>query len=162
METTTLEQKVKEAEDILDEFENIHHLSRVTIPNEIEKILNISYEQLEKLQHIQCAEYAYQLAQYSYYIQRVYNKESARLKWFNNQLQNLTADKLNNYDQYTKYEVKIRLIAKENAVVMRLIQLMNQSEQKMERMSFLGTSISRMSDTMNNLQRAKQQQIKAG
>lgn len=154
----TLEEQMELAHKLLDEFENIHNLTKPTVPNETEAILNLTHPQLEKLGAVECAEHAYQLAQYSYYIQRVYNKESASLKWLKDKLDYFIADKWNNYDSFTKYEIRGRLIARDNAVVTRLLKLISYTEQKIERLSFLGTTISKMSDKLENLQKAKSYQ----
>jgi hypothetical protein len=154
----TLEEQMELAHKLLDEFESIHNLTRPTVPNETEEILNLTHLQLEKLGAVECAEHAYQLAQYSYYIQRVYNKESASLKWLRDKLDYFIAATWNNYDSYTKYEIRGRLIARDNDVVTRLLKLISYSEQKIERLSFLGTTISKMSDKLENLQRAKSYQ----
>lgn len=156
----TIEDKLKEAHSFLDEFESIHNLNIVSIPADTENILNLTHPQLEKLSAIQCSEYAFHLAQYAYYIQRIYNKESANLKWLNDQMLSLVSNKLNDYDKYTKYEVKLRLISRENEVAKRLLGLISFTEQKIERMSFLGATISKMSDKLTDLQRAKHYQTR--
>lgn len=154
----TLEEQMELAHKLLDEFESIHNLTRPTVPNETEEILNLTHPQLEKLGAVDCAEKAYQLAQYSYYIQRVHNKEAATLKWLKDKLDYFVASKWENYDSFTKYEIRGRLIARDNDVVTRLLKLISYSEQKIERLSFLGTTISKMSDKLENLQRAKSYQ----
>jgi len=154
----TLEEQMELAHKLLDEFESIHNLSKPTVPNETEEILNLTHPQLEKLGAVECAEKAYQLAQYSYYIQRVHNKEAATLKWLKDKLDYFIAAKWSDYDSYTRYEMRGRLIARDNQVVNRLLKLISYSEQKIERLSFLGTTISKMSDKLENLQRAKSYQ----
>jgi hypothetical protein len=158
VKTQTLEEQMELAHKLLDEFESIHNLTKPTVPNETEAILELTHPQLEKLGAVECAEYAYQLAQYSYYIQRVYNKESASLKWLKDKLDYFVASKWENYDSFTKYEIRGRLIARDNAVVTRLLKLISYTEQKIERLSFLGTTISKMSDKLENLQKAKSYQ----
>ncbi len=89
----SLEQMIEEASAILDEFEASHNLIRPAVPTETEEIMGLTYPQLEKLSAVQCAEYAYQLAQYAYYVQRVNNRESATLKWLQNMQLKLVSDK---------------------------------------------------------------------
>jgi hypothetical protein len=158
----TIDDKLKQAEKMLDEFEEIHNLNRVVIPNEIEDILNLSHAQLEKLQGMDCAVYSFQLSQFAYYIQRTYNKESSTLKWINNQIDNFVASHWSDFDSYTKYEMRPRLIARENEVLAKLLRQASFYEQKMERMSFLGSSISNMAEKMKSLQMAKSYQTKTG
>lgn len=154
----SLEQMMEEANTVLDEFEAQHNLTRPSVPSETETILNLTYSQLEKLTAVQCAEYSYQLAQYAYYVQRVNNREGATLKWLQDMQLKLVATKIMEYDSYTKHEIKIRLIAKENDVVNRLVKLISYTEQKLERLQFLANTIIKMSDKLENLQRAKSYQ----
>lgn len=158
----SLDEKMKLAEEILDEFENIHQIGRVSAPTELENILNLKYNQLEKLQHIQCSEYGFLLAQYAYYIQRVHNKESASLKWVKEQIDTIVASQWFNYEGWIKYETRIKLIAKENNALAKLVKQQAFLEQKLERISFLGARIDKMAEMMENLGRAKRYQVKAG
>lgn len=154
----SLEQMMEEANVALDEFEKQHNLTRPNVPTETDEIMALTYSQLEKLSAVQCAEYAYQLAQYAYYVQRVSNRESATLKWLQDMQLKLVSAKLHDYDSYTRFEVKVRLIARENDVVNRLLKIISYTEQKLERLQFLGTTIMKMSDKLENLQRAKSYQ----
>lgn len=158
----TINDKMKKAQDMLDEFEDIHQLNRIKVPTEIDSVLSLTYAQLEKLQHEQCAEYGFLLAQYAYYIQRVYNKESATLKWLKEQIDDIVSKQWFNYDGWIKYETRAKLIAKENAVLSQLIKQHAYAEQKLERLSFLGSRIDKMADTIENLGKAKRYQVKAG
>jgi hypothetical protein len=158
----TFDEKLKQAHDILDEFENIHNLNKVSVPSEIENILGLSYAQLEKLQAIQCAEYSYQLAQFAYYIQRVYNKESATLKWLKEQVDTIVASHWSDFDSFVKYEIRAKLVARNNDALAKLMKQSSFVEQKIERMNFLGGRIDKMADTMSKLEVAKNKQINAG
>ncbi len=157
---STIEDKLKQAESMLDIFEAGHNLAQPRMPSRIDEIFDLTYEQLEKLQPVQCAEYSYLLSQYAYYIQRAYNRESTSLKWIQDQIATHVAAKWSNYDGWTKYEVRPRLIARDNEVVNRLLKLASFYEQKMERLNFIGSSVSKMADKLDNLQRAKSYQNK--
>ncbi len=154
----SLEQMMEEASSALDDFEASHGLSRPSVPSETDDILSMSYQRLEKLTPVECAEYSYQLAQYAYYIQRVSNRESSTLKWLQDMQWKLTCNKMHNYDKFWKHEIKMNLIAKENDVVNRLVKLISYTEQKIERIQFLGNTIIKMADKLDNLQRAKSYQ----
>ncbi len=157
-----IDDKLKRAEEILDEFEGLHNLNKSVVQNNIDDIMNISQHQLEKLQGVQCAEYSFMLAQFAYYIQKTYNRESSTLKWINEQIDTYVAQHWGDYDSFTKYEMRPRLIARENEVLAKLLKKAAFYSQKMERLNFLGASVSRMADKLENLQKVKTYQYKAG
>jgi hypothetical protein len=159
METNNPE--LETAQDILDSFEQIHQLSGVVIPDSLDKIWNLPYNRLQKLSAVECAEYAFILAQYSMYVQKIYNREKSKVEWLENKIHELSFDKLNDYDQYTKYDVKLRLIAKENKPFNDLLKHLSYTKQIMTRLEFLPTSIKVLSDNLSNIQRAKSQVYRA-
>jgi hypothetical protein len=145
------------AENILDNYEKLSGIPefRMYDVEEVSKYFHLKIEQLNKLSAIECAEVSYILAQYSFYLQRMYNRESAKHRWAQDQLTKVVCDKLESYDTYMKHDHKIALIAKENKVVERLQSIINYTSQIMERMNFLSTSVKNMSEIMSNLQKAK-------
>lgn len=148
--------ELKQAHDILDTFERTHGLVYVEVSSELDKILALTHEQLQNLSPQVCAEYAFLLSQYGLYIQTISNKEHGNLKWYNNKLIRIVCDKLPQYgDKFTKHEVRLALIAKDNQVVQGLLSSINLTEQKIERLQFIGASLKNMADSLHNLQRAK-------
>lgn len=145
------------AEKILDDYEKIINLPEFNMVemDDINTYFNMKIEQLNKLTSIECAEGAYILARYCFYLQRMYNRESAKNKWAIDQMNKLICDKLSEYDTYMKYEHKISLIAKENSVVEKLQKIINYTNQVMERLNFLASAVKNMSEMISNLQKAK-------
>lgn len=143
------------AQEILDEFESIHNLKTIAVPSKIDEIWTMSYDRLKKLSAVECSEYAYILAQYSTYIQQMYNREKSKHDWLENKVLQLAAPKLGEYDKYMKYEIKVNLIARENEAFNTLLKHLNFTKQKMTRLEFIPSSIKVLSDNLNNIQRAK-------
>lgn len=142
---------------ILNNYEKLSGIPEFKTFNsdQVDGYFNMTIEQLNKLTPTECAEIAYVLAQYAFYIQRLQNRESAQQKWALDQLTNAICDKLDSYSTYTKHEVKIALIAKENKAVDRLRILLGYTSQIIERLNFLSSNIKHMSDIMSNIQKAK-------
>lgn len=151
----TVDELLLDSQGYLDDFEEIHLLKKPYLPTNGVEALELSYEQLAKLSAEQCGEYSHIIAQYSAYIQRIENKEAATLIWLTSKLQDLVCNKLNDYDQYTRYEIKVKLIARENDVVKKLLQQINYTEQKLARLKYISTSITKQSETLNNLRQTK-------
>ena len=158
-----IEQLQVQVEKSLDEYERFSGLPPFTIydSEQAAQYFTMTLEQLNNLSPVECAEAAYILAQYSFYFQRTYNRESARHKWALSQMSKLICDKMGGYPDFTKYDHKVELIAKENAVVAKLQNLINYTAQMMERMNFLSSSIKNMCETMSNIQKAKSYSQKA-
>ena len=150
----TIEKLAEEAENYLDNFEEINGLARPRLPSNLD-CLEFTYEQLNKLTSEECVNYAYILESYALYLQRIINKENARLNWLNDKLEHLICDKLNQYDQYMKHEFKVKLIAKENTVVANLLQQINLSKQKIARLDFVAPSIKAIAKTLNDIKFTK-------
>lgn len=151
-----IDDELKKAHDVLDDYERAHSLVYVEVASEVDRILALTYEELQNLTPQVCAEYAFMLSQYGLYIQTICNKESGNLKWYNHKMVNMVCHQLPQYgDKYTKYEVRLALIARENAAVKSLLSKINLTEQKLERLQFIGSSVKNMADSLNNLQRAK-------
>lgn len=158
-----IDELLTKAEKILDDYENLSGLPEYKIfdNKQVNRYFNMTFEELNSMSAIECAEAAYLLAQYSFYLQRMFNRESAKNRWGQDQITKLVCDKLDNYSTYTKYENKIALIAKENKSVERLQSIINYTNQVMERLNFLSTSVKNMSEIMSHIQKAKAFQNRA-
>lgn len=151
----TTEELLAEAHSHLESYEQIHNLNTPYLPNNALEALELTYDELTKLNADQCAQYCYVLEQYSLYLQRVVNKESATLEWLTNQLDRLVCDKLTNYDQYTKHDIKVKLIAKENDVVNKLLQQINFTKQKLARLEYIPSAIKSISKALDSIKHSK-------
>lgn len=149
---------IKQAQELLDEFEQIHDIRAHIIPNGLDLVWNLTYEQIQKLTPDQCAEYSYVLAQYSAYVQKIYNRESAKHSWLENKIEELCCSHWNEYSDYIKYPMKIKLISRDNDVIQKLIRLLNFTKQKMIRLDYIPSSIKVLSDKLDNMQRMKSMQ----
>lgn len=157
-------QNKDKVESILDDYESIQGLSNLTNPgtnNDLNSYLTMDRSQLKALSLTDCSEIAYVLAEYSFYVQRLYNKESATLYWAEKQLLELTCTKLDQFDKYMKHDIKLHCIAKENDVVNKILRIISYGKQVMERLSFLSTRLNNMAERLNGLQIAKTSQLKA-
>ena len=157
-----IDQLLSKTESILDNYEKLSGLPEFSVfdVSEVSQYFQMTIEQLNNLTHIDCANASYLLAQYAFYIQRLVNRESARLRWATDQTTKLICDKIDNYSVYTKYDCKIALIAKENEAVNRLQAVVSYTSQTIERLNFLSNSIKNMSDIMSNIQKVKSFQLR--
>ncbi len=154
----SIENDLELVNQAIDDYENAKGIPNFIPPGteeELASYLNVGQEELLKWDSEDCAAGAYFLSQYSIYIQKVCNKESANLKWINRKLAEYRCDKLESYNPYMKYEHKIQLIAKENEVVRKLLKMQGYTEHIIERLNFIPSNIKHMADMLRSLQGAK-------
>lgn len=153
-------EKLKRIDDILDEYEKKSGLPTCKAPgeeSELEGYISMDRKSMESLQSENCAEIGYRLSQYSFYLQRLFNREKARVIWAKQQLTETIAKSLGDYDKFTKHDVKVALIMKENTYAEALSKIVTYAEQRAQRLEFLANSLKNMSDALKNMQMAKAQ-----
>jgi len=153
-----IDEAQQKIEEVLKNYEKLNGLSNISVPgseDELSRYLKMTRSELSDLSIEDCAEIAFFLSQYSFYLQYQINKENGTHKWAEKKLIELTCDKLDDYDKYMKYENKIALIAKENAVVHKILYIMSYSTQIIERLSHLSNKLETLSDKMKNIQIVK-------
>jgi len=143
----------------LDEYEGKIGLpNTITAPgdeDELNEYLNMERNVIEALSSVECASIAVRLQQFAFYIQRLLNRETARANWANATLASAVAPKLNSYDKYAKYEVKVELAASENNYVSKLLSISKYAERRKDRLFYLASSIASLSKALEGVKQAK-------
>lgn len=156
-DTTTIDERMKGLDEALDKFEKDNGLPLNTPPGpeaELDEYLHMDRNDIERLSGSDCAAIAYRLGQFSMYVQRMINRDKARLTWAKTQLASfVTSD--SDYDKYRKFEVAVELLAKSNSAVGRLSVISRWSQQRIDRLEYVATSLKTLSDIMVTNQRAK-------
>lgn len=157
-EQNTARDKIYKIDNILDEYEKKSGLSPCKPPgneDELQKYLSMDRAELESIQQEKCAEIAYRLNQFGFYIQRLYNREKTRIIWAQQELTNTIAKSVNDYGQFTKHDVKVALIIRENTYAANLQKIIVYAEQRAQRLEFLATSIKYLADGMRDIRMAR-------
>lgn len=151
-------EEIQEWDTILDQYEkNIGlptYKDTIFSETELETYLTMSRDTLEKFHPEDCAQIAYRLAQYSFYIQRTCNREIARHNWAEETIKEVIADEINNYKGYGFVEKSIQAI-KHNDRAHKLNKIKKYAKQRMDRLSFLSNSIKNLSDILISIQKIK-------
>lgn len=139
----------------LDEYEAKIGLCKYQEKNEseAERYLSMSRGQIEKLDIEGCAQAALTLSSFSFYIQRSYNREIARVKWADSLLKKIVAGRENQYSG--SWESQYYQAVKNDDYTMGVYKIQQYAQQRAERLTYLATSIKSMADMFINLQRAK-------
>ena len=153
----TVVQQMEKIDRILDEYESQIGLEKYQeqfSKTEIaQQYLNMSRDQLEKMNIEQCAEGAYLLGSLSFHIQRTINREQSRLSWSKANIKEIISGKAHAYQgAWSNQDMQAIL---DNDVSRKLNEIAKYCQQRIDRLTYLATSIKNMSDLMINLQRAK-------
>jgi len=124
----------------------------------VESVLKMSYEELKRLAHEECGEYAFVLAQYGYFLQQELNYHNSKLTWCDNTLTYLTA----NYgpqnirsNTFIKQAEKAALLCSTYKNMKSILDMQVNAKIIVDRLASLSRHIENMTKTLLNLQQSK-------
>jgi hypothetical protein len=150
--------KVKEWDDILDEYEK-----GIGLPSyrndqfaneELEHYFSMDRKTLEAMTPQDCGEIAYRLGQFSFHVQRSLNRELARYNWADETIKETIADELNSYKGYGYIEKSIQAI-KHNDNANSLNKIKKYAKMRSDRLQYMANGIKNLSDILLSIQRNK-------
>jgi hypothetical protein len=149
--------KMERIDLILDEYESNIGLStyheEFLNSNTAYAYMNMSRDQIEKMDIHGCAEAAYILGSLSFHIQRSINRETARLNWAKATIKEIICKSAGQYTgTWGNQDMQATL---DNDASRKLHEIQKYCQQRIDRLTYLATSIKNMSDLFINLQRAK-------
>ena len=154
----TAKDEVSYWDNILDEYENSIGLPRyqasVLSESELNQYLTMSRDEIEKLTPEDCGQIAYRLSQFSFHTQRTINREQARYDWAEDTIKSIIADEINSYKGYGYVEKSSQAI-KHNDKANAIDKIKKYAKQRLNRLSYLATSINNMSNILLNVQKLK-------
>lgn len=159
MTQRTTKEEVQYWDSILDEYEKSLGLSKYSeshnfTETELNDYLGMSRDAIEKLTPEDCAQIAYRLAQYAFFIQRTINREQARHNWADESIKEVIADEINNYKGYGYVEKSLQAI-KHNDRATGLNNIKKYAKQRIDRLAYLATNIKNLSDVIMAVQKNK-------
>lgn len=156
--TKTTKEELQEWDNILDEYEKSIGLSvyvaETLSETELQEYLTMNRNVLEKISPEDCGQISYRLAQFGFHIQRSSNRETARYNWADETIKEVIADEINNYKGYGYIEKSLQAI-KHNDRANKLNKIKKYAKQRIDRLSYLASSIKNLSDILISIQRAK-------
>lgn len=143
-------------ESLLDEFDRSIKLNQATAPREeLGPFLVINRDEIAKYDPEECLEVSIILTQYAIFLQRVMNREVARLKACTTQINRLCARHWNSYDKYTPKEIKYNLICAEESRLEKMLKLQTRIEAYIAEIEGLATLVKACSDNWKELGKVK-------
>ena len=158
MSNKSSKEELQHWDKILDEYENSIGLSEYTtntVSNqEINTYTSMTRDEIEKLNPEDCAQIAYRLSQFAFYLQRSINREVARYNWAEESIKEVIADEVNNYKGYGYIEKSLQAI-KHNEKATGLNSIKKYAKQRSDRLQYLANNLKNLSDIMLSIQKSK-------
>jgi hypothetical protein len=108
---------------------------------------------MEKLTVDECAEAALLLGGFSFYLQRSYNREIARVNWASSNLKRMMSGRELQYKG--SWDSQYYQAIREDGYALKLESIKTYAQQRADRLTYLASSVKNLSDLFVNLQRAK-------
>ena len=137
----------------IDEYIAMSNVSYSAFNVEYIVASNLTREDMSTMTSQEMFDSAYLLYGYSTYIQDEINKNKVALSWCNDQIEKLVAANLNNFDQYTKHDVKRQIIIRENSYAASVDQMRLVAESRLQSLEGKTYELKRQGDIL--LERAK-------
>tara|TARA_R110000751_G_scaffold110348_1_gene207876 strand:+ start:1171 stop:1656 length:486 start_codon:yes stop_codon:yes gene_type:complete len=150
------QERLDHVDSILDEYEGRLGLSQYTDEfhdTSVKDYMSMPRQQMEKLTVEECAEAALLLGGFSFYLQRSYNRELARVNWTNSCIKSMLAGRESQYSG--SWESQQNQAIKEDNYASKLKKIQVYAQQRADRTTYLANSVKNISDLFVNLQRAK-------
>jgi len=117
---------------------------------ELQEYLNMNRDILEKMTANTCGDISIRLAQYGFYLQRLINRERARISWAETKLTEVISSSLQQYDKFMKHENKMMLAIKDNEYASNVYKIKNYAQQRVDRLYNLAEHIRNLSGIIKN------------
>ena len=125
-------------------------------PNsEVEKILSLTGFELKSLTSEECCEKAYAIYNYCNFLQKKHNKEAAKAKWCEEFINYAVSKVSNQFDKYTKWEVKVNSVIREDDFVQKVWRVKRVIDGNVASSSDIIRDIRKQADTLLELSRRK-------
>tara|TARA_R100001198_G_C5132853_1_gene150286 strand:+ start:151 stop:630 length:480 start_codon:yes stop_codon:yes gene_type:complete len=125
-------------------------------PNsEVEKILSLTAFELKSLTSEECCEKAYAIYNYCNFLQKKHNKEVAKSKWCEEFINYAVSKVSNQFDKYTKWEVKVNSVIREDDFVQKVWRVKRVIDGNVISSSDIIRDIRKQADTLLELSRRK-------
>lgn len=158
LETGVFAERWKNISDIVDRY--LIKIKAKTKPPDtiIDVILGMPYNELSKLGHEQCGEYAFMLSQYSYFLQQELNLHKSKIHWCEDTLRYIThnhIDETISKNTYIKTPEKAALLSGSDRSVKSLLEMSVYTKIICENLESLSMRIDSIVRTLTNLQQSK-------
>ena len=149
-------ERLDQIDKVLDEYES--SLGLVSYAGDfhdqsVKQYMSMPRQQMEKITVDECAEAALLLGGFSFYLQRSYNREIARVNWASSNLKRMMSGREAQYKG--SWDSQYYQAVREDGYACKLESIKTYAQQRADRLTYLASSVKNLSDLFVNLQRAK-------
>lgn len=149
-------ERLDQIDKVLDEYESNLGLGSYAgdfHDQSVKQYMSMPRQQMEKLTVDECAEAALLLGGFSFYLQRSYNREIARVNWASSNLKRMMSGRELQYKG--SWDSQYYQAIREDGYALKLESIKTYAQQRADRLTYLASSVKNLSDLFVNLQRAK-------
>ena len=149
-------ERLEQVDKVLDEYESnlgLNSYAGAFHDQSVKNYMTMPRQQMEKLTVEECAEAALLLGGFSFYLQRSYNREVARVNWASTNLKKMMSGRESQYKG--SWDSQYYQAVKQDGYACKLDSIRTFAHQRADRLTYLASSVKNLSDLFINLQRAK-------
>ncbi len=147
---------IDKLEEFMDKIDNyMSDIIHTELNPEVEKTLSLTSFELKSLTSEECCEKAYAIYNYCNFLQKKHNKEVAKLKWCEEFINYAVSKRSNEFDKYTKWEVKINSVIRDDDLVQKVWRVKRVIDGNVTSSSEIIRDIRKQADTLLELNRRK-------
>ncbi len=154
-ESSGVDESLTKLEEALDAYESEIKTNAVVADNEIEDVLGlVSRRELRTKNAMELGEMSFALEQYSAYVQRASNRQTAIINWCEARLNYLLAE-LTPKTAAPSYNERKALATRQDSAAKRLYQLKRRAQSRYDTVAYLPSRFHGMAESLKSLQDTK-------
>ena len=138
----------EQLDKILDEYNSNNKVGAAFSNGEVSEYLNMTRDQIEAMSREDRCTASIQLSQYAVYLQRLVNREKARLSWAIAVTNKLVSSHWEEHDKFLSYEIKVAKISREYDIVEKAVKIRNNAQIRIDELDSVAGLIRHLSDMM--------------
>jgi len=147
-----------ELQKIVDKIENqyaIFNMNLIKVDTSVPDYVNMTEDEISRLTPEELSQAEIKLASYAFTIQRQTNTANTIKNWADRNLGLIVAKHYDDFDQYTKYEVRRDITVRKNVFATKLYDIIKDAQVTIDSLSYLAQSIQHVSDAFGRLARIR-------
>jgi hypothetical protein len=146
-----LKNATEEFEDFkrsVDDYIELKGIQSISFTEDFKIALNLNLDSLDMLTQQECFNYAYTLFAYAGYVQDEHSQQQVVVDWCVSRLNYIIANNEECFPQYTKHEMKIPILIKENSFASKVESWRIVAESRLKRLDGKEILIKRKADCL--------------
>ena len=132
----------------VDDYIELKGIQQISFSEDFKTALSLDLDTIDRLTQQECFDYAYTLYQYAGYVQDECSQQQVVVDWCNSRLNYVIATNEDCFPQYTKHEMKIPILIKENSFASKVESWRLIAESRLKRLEGKEILIKRKADCL--------------